>query len=148
MRARRGGAAGVPDSHKLCAARPLRHAPGGLVVYLDLFTPYVLRHDHGVLDDVLVDPYLFLGHRALLHRRLVARASEGDVEAFAKLVRAHSSLVYRVSLRMLGNEYAHLWWETPWKRRAMALFRSSWSSETITRTPESPLHFKDRKSSW
>ena len=70
------------------------------------------------------------------------------MEAFAKLVRAHSSLVYKVSLRMLGNEYAHLWWEAPWKRRAMALFRSSWSSETITRTPESPLHFKDRKSSW
>jgi RNA polymerase sigma-70 factor (ECF subfamily) len=44
--------------------------------------------------------------RTIEDRRLVARASEGDVEAFAKLVRAHSSLVYRVSLRMLGNEYA------------------------------------------
>src|SRR5919107_1259302 len=73
MRARRGGAAGAPDPHKLCAARPLRHAPGGLVVYLDLFTPYLLRHDHGVLDDVLADPYLFLGHRALLHRLLSQR---------------------------------------------------------------------------
>src|SRR5919107_1960387 len=126
MRARRGGAAGVPDSHKLCAARPLRHAPGGLVVYLDLFTPYVLRHDHGVLDDVLVDPYLFLGHRALLHRRLVARASEGDVEAFAKLVRAHSSLVYRVSLRILGNEYAQDASQEVWVRvwRNLKGFRS------------------------
>jgi hypothetical protein len=28
------------------------------------------------------------------------------VEAFTKLVRAHSSLVYRVALRMLGNEDA------------------------------------------
>jgi RNA polymerase sigma-70 factor (ECF subfamily) len=39
-------------------------------------------------------------------RALVARASEGDVEAFTKLVRAHSSLVYRVALRMLGDEHA------------------------------------------
>ncbi len=39
-------------------------------------------------------------------RALVARASEGDVEAFTKLVRAHSSLVYRVALRMLGDEDA------------------------------------------
>ena len=39
-------------------------------------------------------------------RNLVARASRGDVEAFTKLVRAHSSLVYRVSLRMLGSEDA------------------------------------------
>ncbi len=37
---------------------------------------------------------------------LVARASRGDVEAFAKLVRAHSGLVYRVSLRMLGSDAA------------------------------------------
>jgi RNA polymerase sigma-70 factor, ECF subfamily len=36
-------------------------------------------------------------------RRLVARASQGDIEAFTKLVRAHSSLVYRVALRMLGE---------------------------------------------
>jgi RNA polymerase sigma-70 factor, ECF subfamily len=39
-------------------------------------------------------------------RALVARASQGDVEAFTKLVRAHSSLVYRVALRMLGDENA------------------------------------------
>ncbi len=39
-------------------------------------------------------------------RALVARASQGDVEAFTKLVRAHSSLVYRVALRMLGDEDA------------------------------------------
>jgi hypothetical protein len=30
----------------------------------------------------------------------------------------------------------------------MALFRPSWSSETTSCTPESPLLFKDRKSSW
>jgi len=39
-------------------------------------------------------------------RNLVARASRGDVEAFTKLVRANSSLVYRVSLRMLGTDDA------------------------------------------
>ena len=39
-------------------------------------------------------------------RNLVARASRGDVEAFTKLVKAHSSLVYRVSLRMLGSDDA------------------------------------------
>ncbi len=44
--------------------------------------------------------------RAALDRELAARASQGDVEAFTKLVRAHSSLVYRVALRMLGDEDA------------------------------------------
>jgi RNA polymerase sigma-70 factor (ECF subfamily) len=39
-------------------------------------------------------------------RELVARASRGDVEAFTKLVRANSSLVYRVALRILGDEDA------------------------------------------
>ena len=39
-------------------------------------------------------------------QRLVARASRGDVEAFRKLVQAHSSLVYGVSLRMLGSDTA------------------------------------------
>jgi RNA polymerase sigma-70 factor (ECF subfamily) len=39
-------------------------------------------------------------------RNLVTAASRGDVEAFAKLVRGNSSLVYRVALRMLGNDDA------------------------------------------
>ena len=37
---------------------------------------------------------------------LAARAPRRDVEAFTKLVKAHSSLVYRVSLRMLGSDAA------------------------------------------
>jgi RNA polymerase sigma-70 factor (ECF subfamily) len=45
-------------------------------------------------------------NRAVEDRDLVIRASQGDVEAFTKLARAHSSLVYRVALRMLGNEDA------------------------------------------
>jgi RNA polymerase sigma-70 factor (ECF subfamily) len=44
--------------------------------------------------------------RAAKDKELARRASRGDVEAFTKLVRAHSSLVYRVALRMLGNEDA------------------------------------------
>ena len=39
-------------------------------------------------------------------RDLVIRASEGDIGAFTKLVRDNSSLVYRVALRMLGNDDA------------------------------------------
>ena len=39
-------------------------------------------------------------------RDLVIAASKGDVEAFAKLVRDYSSLVYRVALRLLGNDDA------------------------------------------
>jgi RNA polymerase sigma-70 factor, ECF subfamily len=45
-------------------------------------------------------------NRAAEDRDLAARASEGDVKAFTKLVRAHSSLIYRVALRMLGDEDA------------------------------------------
>lgn len=37
---------------------------------------------------------------------LPERAAEGDVGAFARLVRLHSGLVYRVALRMLGVEEA------------------------------------------
>jgi len=36
-------------------------------------------------------------------RGLATRASQGDVEAFTKLIEVHSSLVYRVALRMLGH---------------------------------------------
>src|SRR5918993_2975638 len=37
---------------------------------------------------------------------LAVRASGGDVEAFRRLVRANSGLVYRVALRMLGHRDA------------------------------------------
>jgi RNA polymerase sigma-70 factor (ECF subfamily) len=42
----------------------------------------------------------------IVERQLVRRASRGDIEAFTKLVRDNSSLVYRVALRMLGEEEA------------------------------------------
>jgi RNA polymerase sigma-70 factor, ECF subfamily len=37
---------------------------------------------------------------------LVEKATRGDVEAFAQLVRNYSGLVYRVAMRLLGNEDA------------------------------------------
>src|SRR5687767_13908202 len=59
-------------------------------------------------------------------RKLAARASQGDVEAFTKLVRAHSSLVYRVALRMLGNEDAQDASQEVWVRvwRNIGSFRA------------------------
>lgn len=39
-------------------------------------------------------------------RDLAARASSGDVEAFGRLVRDHSGLVYRVALRICGEDEA------------------------------------------
>src|SRR5215210_9275398 len=39
-------------------------------------------------------------------RALISRASRGDVEAFSKLVDAHSALVRGVTLRMLGGQEA------------------------------------------
>ena len=50
------------------------------------------------------------------NRELVARASQGDVEAFTKLVRANSSLVYRVALRILGDEDAQDASQEEWVR--------------------------------
>jgi RNA polymerase sigma-70 factor, ECF subfamily len=58
-----------------------------------------LRADRGYLQMSAKD-------HAAEDRDLVIRASEGDVEAFTKLVRDNSSLVYRVALRMLGNDDA------------------------------------------
>src|ERR687895_1139054 len=58
-----------------------------------------LRVDGGYLQVSTKD-------RASEDRDLASRAAQGDVEAFTKLVRAHSSLVFRVALRMLGNEDA------------------------------------------
>ena len=39
-------------------------------------------------------------------RQLIARASKGDVDAFSRLVRAYSDLVYRGAARMVGSEDA------------------------------------------
>ncbi|MBD0328463.1 MAG: sigma-70 family RNA polymerase sigma factor, partial [Pyrinomonadaceae bacterium] len=39
-------------------------------------------------------------------QNLAMKAARGDAGAFARLVRNHSGLVYRVALRILGNEDA------------------------------------------
>ena len=47
----------------------------------------------------------FLGRHCTLsveYQDLATRASQGDVEAFRRLVQDHSALVYRVALRVLG----------------------------------------------
>src|SRR5215212_6414340 len=59
--------------------RELQAAPGGLVVYLDLLAPDVLLHDLGVLDHVLADADLFLGHGALLHDDLFLGYRDPDL---------------------------------------------------------------------
>src|SRR5215211_3533994 len=45
-------------------------APLGRIVDIDLLAPYVLLDRLGVLNYVLADPYLLLGHRPLLHHDL------------------------------------------------------------------------------
>lgn len=56
---------------------------------------------------------------------LIHRASRGEVEAFAELVRRHSDLVYRVALRILGPEEAKDASQEVWVRvwRALDHFR-------------------------
>ena len=56
---------------------------------------------------------------------LIRRASRGDVAAFTKLVQANSSLVYRVALRMLGEDAAQDASQEVWVRvwRNMRSFR-------------------------
>jgi len=45
-------------------------------------------------------------HMTFADNNLVQKAARGDVEAFGRLVRDHSGLVYRVALRILGSEDA------------------------------------------
>ena len=83
-------------------------------------------------------------------RNLVARASRGDVEAFTKLVRAHSSLVYRVSLRMLGRDAAEDASQEVWVRvwRNMRGFRgeSAFSTWLYRITMNTCLSMRQRES--
>jgi RNA polymerase sigma-70 factor (ECF subfamily) len=83
-------------------------------------------------------------------RNLVARASRGDVEAFTKLVRANSSLVYRVSLRMLGTDDAQDASQEVWIRvwRNMRIFRgdSAFSTWLYRITVNTCLSMRQRES--
>jgi RNA polymerase sigma-70 factor, ECF subfamily len=82
-------------------------------------------------------------------RALVARASQGDAEAFTKLVRAHSSLVYRVALRMLGAENAQDASQEVWIRvwRNIKSFRgeSAFSTWLYTITLNTCLSARQRE---
>lgn len=88
--------------------------------------------------------------RTVDDRSLVARASRGDVEAFTKLVKAHSSLVYRVSLRMLGNEDAQDASQEVWVRvwRNLRGFRveSAFSTWLYRITMNTCLSMRQRES--
>jgi RNA polymerase sigma-70 factor, ECF subfamily len=83
-------------------------------------------------------------------RALVARASRGDVEAFTKLVKAHSSLVYRVSLRMLGSDAAEDASQEVWVRvwRNIKTFRgdSAFSTWLYRITVNTCLSMRQRES--
>ena len=62
---------------------------------------------------------------AVGEHNLPERASRGDVDAFARLVREHSALVYRVALRILGAEEAQDASQEVWIRvwRSIGNFR-------------------------
>jgi RNA polymerase sigma-70 factor (ECF subfamily) len=83
-------------------------------------------------------------------RNLVARASRGDVEAFTKLVMAHSGLVYRVSLRMLGSDDAQDASQEVWIRvwRNIKTFRgdSAFSTWLYRITMNTCLSMRQRES--
>jgi RNA polymerase sigma-70 factor (ECF subfamily) len=93
--------------------------------------------------------------RAVEDRDLIARASRGDVEAFTKLVRAHSSLIYRVALRMLGREDAQDASQEVWVRvwRNIESFRgesafSTWLYRITMNTCLSIRQKEARREEW
>jgi RNA polymerase sigma-70 factor, ECF subfamily len=88
--------------------------------------------------------------RAAEDHHLAARASQGDVKAFTKLVQAHSSLIYRVALRMLGKEDAQDASQEVWIRvwRNIKGFRgeSAFSTWLYRITVNTCLSFRQRES--
>ena len=83
-------------------------------------------------------------------RRFVARASQGDVNAFTKLVRAHSSLVYRVALRILGAQDAQdasqEVWVRVWRNIKSFKEQSAFSTWLYRITVNTCLSFRHRES--
>jgi RNA polymerase sigma-70 factor (ECF subfamily) len=83
-------------------------------------------------------------------RVLISRASRGDVEAFSKLVRAHSALVHRVTLRILGVEDAQDASQEVWVRvwANMKSFRgdSAFSTWLYRVTANTCLSFRRKES--
>jgi RNA polymerase sigma-70 factor, ECF subfamily len=96
-----------------------------------------------------------MSHRTAEDRDLIVRASRGDVEAFTKLVRAHSSLVYRVALRMVGDEDAQDASQEVWIRvwRNIKSFRgesafSTWLYRITMNTCLSIRQRESRRKEW
>ena len=83
-------------------------------------------------------------------RALIARASRGDVEAFSKLVRAHSALVRGVTFRMLGGQEAQDASQEVWVRvwANMKSFRgdSAFSTWLYRVTVNTCLSFRRKES--
>jgi RNA polymerase sigma-70 factor (ECF subfamily) len=83
-------------------------------------------------------------------RALISRASRGDVEAFSKLVRAHSALVHGVTLRILGVEDAQDASQEVWARvwANMKSFRgdSAFSTWLYRVTVNTCLSFRRKES--
>jgi RNA polymerase sigma-70 factor, ECF subfamily len=83
-------------------------------------------------------------------RALTSRASRGDVEAFSKLVSAHSALVRGVTLRMLGGQEAQDASQEVWVRvwANMKSFRgdSAFSTWLYRVTVNTCLSFRRKES--
>ena len=83
-------------------------------------------------------------------RALISRASRGDVDAFSKLVSAHSALVHRVTLRMLGGQEAQDASQEVWVRvwANMKSFRgdSAFSTWLYRITVNTCLSFRRKES--
>jgi RNA polymerase sigma-70 factor (ECF subfamily) len=83
-------------------------------------------------------------------RALISRASRGDVDAFSKLVSAHSALVRGVTLRMLGSQEAQDASQEVWVRvwANMKSFRgdSAFSTWLYRVTVNTCLSFRRKES--
>jgi RNA polymerase sigma-70 factor, ECF subfamily len=83
-------------------------------------------------------------------RALISRASRGDVDAFSKLVSAHSALVRGVTLRMLGRQEAQDASQEVWVRvwANMKSFRadSAFSTWLYRVTVNTCLSFRRKES--
>ena len=83
-------------------------------------------------------------------RALISRASRGDVDAFSKLVSAHSALVRGVTLRMLGDQEAQDASQEVWVRvwANMKSFRgdSAFSTWLYRVTVNTCLSFRRKES--
>jgi RNA polymerase sigma-70 factor (ECF subfamily) len=85
-------------------------------------------------------------------RDLIMRASQGDIDAFTTLVRDHSTLVYRVALRVLGPEAAQDASQEVWIRvwKSIKGFRgdSAFSTWLYKITMNTCLNARRREERW